>query len=218
MMRDSTMKMIQTAQRPAGFLLLILLAALFLSLSPTDDHMVVFVYDGDTVLLEDGIRIRYVGINTPEIDREGGVHEFMAEEARAVNRRWVEGMSVRLEYDQEKVDAHGRHLVYLFLSDGEMVNASLVRRGLAHVMSIPPNLKYRDLLLKCQREAMAKGVGIWRSLSKIPETRIGNRSAYRFHRPDCLFAERISQKNRRRFRSRFEAFWQGYAPCKRCRP
>jgi len=199
-------------------ILLVVLAAIFLPLTAFADHKVVRVYDGDTVLLENGTRLRYLGIDTPEVDHDGGRSDFMAEEARDVNRKLVEGKRVTLEYDQEKVDPHGRHLTYLFLPNGEMVNAVLVRRGLAHVMSIRPNLKYRDMLVGCQREAMTEGLGIWRSLSKTGGVRIGNSNSFRFHRADCPFGRRTSKKNRVHFRSRFDAFWEGYSPCRRCMP
>jgi micrococcal nuclease len=212
------MKTTRLSRKSALSTILVVLAALFLSSTALAYHKVVRVYDGDTVLLENGTQVRYLGIDTPEIDHKGGRSDVMAEEAGDVNRKLVGGRHVRLEYDQEKVDSHGRCLAYLFLPNGEMVNAVLVRRGLAHVMSVHPNLKYRDLLVRCQREAMAEGLGIWRSLSKTVEIRIGNSNSYRFHRLDCPFAKSISKKNRLRFRSRFEAFWEGYAPCRRCRP
>jgi micrococcal nuclease len=212
------MKTTRVSRKSVLPIMLVVLATLFLPSTALAYQNVVRVYDGDTVLLENGTRVRYLGIDTPEIDHEGGRSDFMAEEARDVNRKMVEGKRVRLEYDQEKVDSYGRRLAYLFLPNGEMVNAVLVRRGLAHVMSIRPNLKYRDVLVGCQREAMTEGVGIWSSLSKTGGIRIGNSNSYRFHRADCPFANRISKKNRIRFRSSFEAFWEGYAPCRRCRP
>lgn len=212
------MKTIRVSRKFALPIMLVILTAIFLSSSALAYHKVARVYDGDTVLLENGTQVRYLGIDTPEIDHEGDRHDVMAEEARDINRKLVEGRQVRLEYDQAKIDSHGRDLAYLFLPDGEMVNAVLVRRGLAHVMSVRPNLKYRDLLLGRQREAMTEGIGIWRSLSKRVQIRIGNSNSFRFHRPDCPFSKRISRENHLRFRSRFEAFWEGYAPCRRCRP
>ncbi len=176
------------------------------------------VIDGDTILLRNGTQVRYVGIDTPEIDHEAGKSEFMAETAADVNQKWVAGKCVRLEYDLERVDGHGRHLAYVFLPDGRMVNEVLVRKGLAHVMSVPPNLKYRERLLNAQREAMTEATGIWKQLSKSPDTRIGNTRTYRFHRPDCPYGKRTSVRHQVRFNSRFEAFWEGYAPCRRCRP
>jgi micrococcal nuclease len=199
-------------------ILWVFLTVLLLTSTGHAFHKVVRVYDGDTVLLGNGTQVRYLGIDTPEIDHVGGRSDVMAEEAGDVNRKLVEGRRVRLEYDQEKVDRHGRRLAYVFLLDGEMVNAVLVRRGLAHVMTFPPNVKYRDLLIDCQREAMSLKMGIWSGLSRGGGARIGNAKSFRFHRTDCPFAKRISKKNRLVFKSRFEAFWEGYAPCRRCRP
>ena len=203
---------------PLAIAWLLLGVVLFLPSTAHALDKVVWVYDGDTVLLENGSQVRYLGIDTPEIDHEGGRSDVMAEEAKDVNRKLVEGKTIRLEYDRERVDSHGRRLAYLFLPDGVMVNAVLVTRGLARVMSIRPNLRYRDRLIRCQREAMTRGIGIWKGLSRQGENRIGNTRSYRFHRPDCPFAGQISRRNRMVFTSRFDAFWEGYAPCRRCRP
>jgi len=200
-------------------IILILLQGLSLSLTSFAYHRVVFVYDGDTVLLKNGAKVRYLGINTPEIDYEGGKSEFMAHTARDFNQKLVKGALVRLEYDLEKEDGYKRVLAYVFLQNGDMVNALLVRKGLAYVISIRPNLKYRDLLLECQRKAIKERVGIWSRLLRYKgEHCLGNRKSYRFHRPDCPFARRISKKNLIRFRSSYDAFWEGYSPCKRCKP
>jgi len=180
---------------------------------------VVFVYDGDTILLKNGTSVRYLGVNTPEIDHKGGKSEFMAYTAKAFNQKLVKGALVRLEYDLEREDRYKRVLAYIFLQNGEMVNALLVRKGLAHVMSIRPNLKYRNLLLGCQRKAMKERVGIWKNLVRDRGERcLGNRKSFRFHRPDCPFGKKISQKNLIRFRSVYDAFWEGYSPCRRCMP
>ena len=131
---------------------LILLQGLSLSLTSFAYNKVVFVYDGDTVLLKNGARIRYLGINTPEIDHQGGKSEFMAHTAKDFNQTLVKDALVRLEYDLERKDRYKRGLAYVFLQNGEMVNALLVRKGLAYVISIRPNLKYRDLLLESPKE------------------------------------------------------------------
>jgi len=200
-------------------IILILLQGFSLSLTSFAFHRVVFVYDGDTVLLKNGAKVRYLGINTPEIDYEGGKSEFMAQTAKDFNQELVKGALVRLEYDLERKDGYKRFLAYVFLQNGDMVNALLVRKGLAYIISIRPNLKYRDLLLECQRKAIKERVGIWSNLLRDRgENCLGNRKSYRFHRPDCPFARRISKKNLIRFRSRDDAFWEGYSPCKRCNP
>ena len=200
-------------------IILILLQGFFLSLTSFAYNRVVFVYDGDTVLLKNGARIRYLGINTPEIDHEGSMSELMAHKARDFNRELVKDELVRLEYDVERKDRYKRVLAYVFLQNGDMVNALLVRKGLAYVISIRPNLKYRGLLLECQRKAIKERAGIWKHLFKGKRGHcIGNRSSYRFHRSDCYFAMKISRKNLIEFKSIYDAFWEGYSPCKRCRP
>jgi len=200
-------------------IILIFLQGLSLSLTSFAFHRVVFVYDGDPVLLKNGAKVRYLGINTPEIDHEGNKSEFMAHKAKDFNQKLVKGALVRLEYDLERKDRYKRVLGYVFLQNGDMVNALLVRKGLAYVISIRPNLKYRDLLLEYQRKAIKERVGIWSNLLRNKgEHCLGNRGSYRFHLPDCLFAMKISQKNLIKFRSIYDAFWEGYSPCKRCRP
>jgi len=115
------------------------------------------VIDGDTAVLDDGTRIRYLGINAPERNQR-----YFAE-ATAFNRRLTEGRRVRLEPDQALEDRYHRLLFYVYV-DGEMINARLIEGGLAHLLVIPPNLKHYDRLLELQRQARAARRGIWRHL------------------------------------------------------
>jgi micrococcal nuclease len=198
---------------------LILLSTFCLSLTSTTYRSVRFVYDGDTILLSGGDSVRYIGIDTPEIDHKGGKSDFMARTARDYNAKLVKGARVRIEYDKERKDQYGRRLAYVFLKNGDMVNALIVRKGLAHVMLKSPNVKYKTLLLDCQRDAMTERLGIWRKSTEREEKYyLGNKNSYRFHRPGCAFGRKVSKNNVIRFSSRYEAFWAGYSPCKRCRP
>lgn len=184
-----------------------------------DPKKVRHVYDGDTICLENGWKVRYIGIDTPEIDPETHEGEYLAHKARAFNKDLLEGGSIRLERDIIGKDRYGRALAYIFLKDGRMMNALMVEKGLAHVMTHPPNTKYRARLLNCQRRAMQRGVGIWRRLPKNQGTRYtGNQNSYRFHTNNCRFGKQISTSNRVEFNSLHEAFWAGYSPCNVCRP
>lgn len=201
------------------FFLLIILSTFCLSLTSAAYRSVRFVYDGDTILIDGGDSVRYIGIDAPEIDRKGGKSGFMAQTARDFNIKLVKGTRVKIEYDKERKDRYGRRLAYVFLENGDMVNAILVRKGLATVMLKSPNVKYKSLLLDCQREAMKERLGIWsRALGRDEKYYLGNKNSYRFHRPNCPFGKKVSKKNVVRFQSRYEAFWAGYSPCKRCRP
>jgi micrococcal nuclease len=129
---------------------------------------VVWVVDGDTIHVRVGSRIekvRYIGVNAPEIPhpeargwREGGARAF------AVNRQLVAGQTARLELDLGRRDSWGRLLAYVWVKRARkqiMVNAEMVRRGYAQVMTIPPNVRYQERFLKLQREAREARHGLW---------------------------------------------------------
>lgn len=201
------------------FILIVVLASLCLSLTPLPYHEVTFVYDGDSILLESGERVRYLGIDTPEVDNEDGKMEFMAHEAREFNKKMLKGVHIRLEHDRKKRDRYGRLLAYVFLKNGTMLNELLVRKGLAHVMFKDKNDKYRDLLLRSQRLAMEKKLGIWgRTKKETEKVYLGNSKSFRFHRPGCSFGKKIPPQKVVRFKTRHDALWGGYSPCKHCRP
>ena len=200
-------------------LIVLVLAFIGVSAGVRQYHRVRFVFDGDTILLDGGERVRYLGIDCPETAHDGRPGEPLALAARQFNAARVAGAWVRLEQDQEKRDRYNRLLAYVFTKNGQMVNALIVRQGLAHVFFGIKNLKYQAMLLENQRQAMKDRLGIW----KFPPRQtasfyVGNRASYRFHRPACPYGKRVASGNRVRFRSRFEAFWEGYAPCRRCNP
>ncbi len=182
-------------------------------------HKVKFVYDGDTVLLNSGEKVRYLGINTPEIDHQEGKHEFMALDARRFNKKIVKGTQIRLEYDTKKRDRYGRLLAYVFLKNEKMVNELLIRKGLAHVLLYRKNLKYKDILLDSQRKAMKAKRGIWsKAIKRKEKIYLGNKNSFRFHDLKCPFGKKISKKNLVKIKTRHDAFWNGFSPCKHCRP
>ena len=135
---------------------------LLLALLHEVGNVVVLVGDTIDVQLADRVeKVRYIGVNTPEIHHPIKGEEPGGREAAEVNRRLVAGRHVRLELDVRTRDRYGRLLAYVWLGD-TMVNAELVRRGYAQVMTVPPNVRYQDLFLKLQREARDAGRGLWR--------------------------------------------------------
>ncbi len=205
--------------KPEKFFLIIILAGLCLSLTPVPYHKVKFVYDGDTILLEGGEKVRYLGIDAPEVDHGGGESEFLAHAAWEYNRKLLKDVHVRLEHDRERQDRYGRLLAYVFLKNGKMVNELLVRKGLAHVMFKDEDLRHRDILLDSQRKAMKKRKGIWsRKSTRKERIYLGNKNSFRLHRPDCHFGRKISKKNLVRFKILHDAFWEGFSPCRQCNP
>lgn len=124
---------------------------------------VVRIVDGDTIYvrLADRVeKVRYIGVNTPEVHHPWKGEEPGGRAAAAVNRELVGGRHVRLELDVQSRDRHGRLLAYVWV-DGTMVNAELVRRRFAQVMTVPPNVRHQSLFVKLQREAREAGRGLW---------------------------------------------------------
>jgi len=122
------------------------------------------VFDGDTIRVSiDGreYTLRYIGIDTPETVRPDHPVEWMGPEATAANQALVGGQTVYLEKDVSETDRYGRLLRYVYLADGTMVNAELVRQGFAHSSAYPPDVKHQDLLDRAEREAREAGRGLW---------------------------------------------------------
>jgi micrococcal nuclease len=157
------------------------LLAFWLAITPAAAHAatalegtVLRVVDGDTVHVRVGERVekvRYIGVNTPELHHPRKGEEPGGREAHAVNRRLVEGRRVRLELDVQSHDRHGRLLAYVWAGE-TMVNAELVRLGYAQVMTVPPNVRHQALFLKLQREARESRRGLWRQAQAAEPPRI----------------------------------------------
>ena len=193
---------------------------LLMSISPVmaKDYVVKKVIDGDTIQLESGETVRYLGIDAPEIIIKGGGSEFYAREAARYNKKLVYLKKVRLEFDVEKKDNYGRLLAYVFVKD-LFVNAELVKHGYAKTYIKPPNEKYKDILIANQKKAMTEEKGLWQEKKKDTESfYIGNKRTYTLHRPSCSVSKKISEKNRIIFRNRMDAIKIGYSLCRQCNP
>ena len=125
--------------------------------SPPDTARVTHVIDGDTITIEGGYRVRYIGIDTPEVHPK---LEAYGIEALKANRELVEGKEVRLERDVSEKDKYGRLLRYVYVG-GIFVNAELVKQGLARARAYPPDIKYQDYMEDLEAEARQAGKGIW---------------------------------------------------------
>ncbi|NCU41981.1 MAG: nuclease [Candidatus Moranbacteria bacterium] len=131
-----------------------------------DEHYVYVrrVIDGDTLEIEDGSKVRYIGIDTPEMSqKKDQKDECFAKEATQKNRDLVEGKTVRLEKDISETDRYGRLLRYVYI-EGEMVNELLVREGYAYAVTFPPDVKFETLFRETQKEAREKEQGMWNTM------------------------------------------------------
>lgn len=123
---------------------------------------VVEVIDGDTIRTALHGRVRYIGINTPELDADDPAVRRMAQEARLANQRLVGGREVTMLLDVQSHDRYGRLLAYVWVGD-LFVNGWLVREGYAQVMTVPPNVRYARTFLELERQARQERRGLWAS-------------------------------------------------------
>ena len=140
--------------------LLLYFASRDLANKDNDLFLVTLVVDGDTILLESGESVRYLGIDSPETNHPRRGQECCGVEATERNRELVEGELVRLESDTTDRDAYGRLLRYVYV-DKTFVNAVLVEEGFAYSYYFPPDTKHYDKLLSLELAAEVGGRGLW---------------------------------------------------------
>ncbi len=95
---------------------------------------VVRVIDGDTIKVEiDGKQesVRLIGVDTPETVHPRKPVERFGKEASEFTKRIAEGQTVKLEPDPGNADRdrYGRLLRYVYLEDGRLLNAEIIRQG-----------------------------------------------------------------------------------------
>ncbi len=178
------------------------------------------VIDGDTIVLADGDKLRYLEINAPEIPHKDKPGEPFGREAAYLNKRLVEGKHIDiLVSPSEPRDQYGRLLAHVFLPNGKLVSEVLLRKGLAHCCFYQKPDTYARRLLAAQKSAILGKKGIWSIRHEDTEKYyIGNNRSRKFHRPWCKLGKSTSSRNRVILKTRKEAFLKGYCPCRRCKP
>ena len=136
-----------------------------LAQTDTQQVRVTRVLDGDTIEVSPQVvgtkDVGLISVNTPEVF--GIEAQRCGREASAFITEALGGQDVTLEFDVGRVDPYGRALAYVWVPDldGELFNETLLRRGLARELSVEPNVKYEDRFLAAEKEAKAKGIGVW---------------------------------------------------------
>ena len=177
------------------------------------------VFDGDTILLDSGERVRYLGIDAPETAHDGNRADCYGKESREANAGFVLHKTVTLQYDREHRDTHGRLLAYVISPEGKCVNAELLRGGYASVYRTSEGFSRLDDFLSFQRDAIRSRRGMWGECTvKSSAYYLGNRRSFVLHRPECAWAKATSHRNLRHFLSRLAGLEEGFHPCRRCKP
>lgn len=128
----------------------------------SETFLVSRVIDGDTIALENGQIVRYIGMDAPEIhtSKKAKLIQCFGQQAAEINRELVEGKQVDLVKDISETDTYGRLLRYVYV-DGVFVNDQLVRQGYAHAYPWPPDVAHRDELRQAQSAAKMGQKGLW---------------------------------------------------------
>lgn len=157
---------------------------------------VVRVIDGDTIEIEGGQRVRYIGIDTPEtVDPRKPVQCF-GKEASDKNKELVAGKEVKLEKDVSETDKYGRLLRYVYVGN-IFANDYLVRQGYAHASSYPPDVKYQDQFTQAQTEARVNHSGLWGSACQSDSGITGASSGLQAAPQGCLIKGNINSSGER---------------------
>lgn len=128
-----------------------------------DPALVTQIVDGDTITVRIGGEeqtVRFIGLDAAEIHDPDPALRNIAEQAAWTNAELMLGKRVRLEKDHSDTDRYGRLLRYVWVDD-LMVNAELVRRGLADAVRYPPDVKHHQLLSALEEQARRERLGLW---------------------------------------------------------
>lgn len=135
------------------------------TLKPGPKGRVVEVTDGDTVVLDNGDKIRLIGMQAPKLPlgRIGYEKWPFADEAQAFLDDFAMGENVRIYYGGARKDRHGRVLGHLFVDDDKekWAQKAVIEAGLARVYSFSDNRHCLDELLQAERKARAERRNIW---------------------------------------------------------
>lgn len=119
------------------------------------------VYDGDTVKLLSGVKVRLLGIDTPEIHHPDLPVEKYGYKAYYYLKNRILGKTCKIEYNtSEKYDKYGRLLAYIYL-DNVFINGELVEKGFAYIYNRSEGKKSGELR-RLEQEARENNKGLWK--------------------------------------------------------
>lgn len=135
----------------------------------TETVRVAQIYDGDTLTLSDGRKVRLVGVNTTEMGRDGQPDQPLARRAQQVASTFVrQSDRVELLLDAQTKDHYGRWLGHIYNEAGENLERHLLQQGLAYHVAIPPNLTLAECLAKAEQQGRDARLGVWNDQGLLP--------------------------------------------------
>ena len=169
------------------------------------------VYDGDTLTLQDRRRVRFLGIDTPELKEK----KAFAKEAKQFTDAYCGKREIWLVFGPEAEDRYGRLLatVYAAHADGGYVcvNEGLVHEGLATYYSVGSELPNSATLLRLQSGARRRRVGVWSAFEDADVVATANGRC--FHSRSC---QHVSRVHRLQQLKKSIAIDKGLSSCRDC--
>ena len=124
------------------------------------------VIDGDTFVLTDSMRVRIIGVDTPELGRFGKPSQPYADSAYLFTKSLIDGKTVKLTFEDNSFDIFGRLLAYVWLTDTNdndslFLQAELLKKGFARIKYYNKNKRYYHIFYNLRNTAMRNKLGIW---------------------------------------------------------
>jgi micrococcal nuclease len=171
-----------------------------------------FVPDGDTIVLTDKRVVRYIGIDSPEVNHDTKRPQSFSLKSKSFNKELVSNKKLKIVFGKRKYDNYKRILAYVYLPDGQMVNRLMVENGLAWTYWHKDNNKYFNEFISAQKKSMNKEKGLWSEILKLDLPVWVNPRSMRFHSYNCKTAGKKSKIEK----NPFNAFYKGYSPSRNC--
>lgn len=142
--------------------ILFLFAGLLTPISFAEDVLYVkTVVDGCTVALDNGERVKLIGLNVPQKSDASTLRQAFADETQKHLKQLTLGKRVWLEYDVRRKDGKGNTLAYLYRkADGLLINGEMIKNGYASVMLQTP-FKRQAEFKEYERQARQGRKGVW---------------------------------------------------------
>jgi endonuclease YncB( thermonuclease family) len=120
------------------------------------------VIDGDTIILQNNDKVRFLGVNTPELGHGKFRDEPLANTARQFVTRKIEGREVLLENERSQKDKYGRRLAQVHTLEGEDIQVGLLERGLGFVVAVGEGgFDYVERYISAETIARDANKGVW---------------------------------------------------------
>jgi endonuclease YncB( thermonuclease family) len=145
------------------------------------EYTVSTVVDGDTLRLANGRKVRLIGIDTPELGRDGAPDAPYAAAAHTALEQLVERSAnrVRLQLGLEDRDRYRRILAHAYSKEGKNLGAELLRLGLGYQAVVAPNLNHIACYRQAEAQARQNALGLWSQV--LPDAAAAQRVGPGFH-------------------------------------